>query len=246
MTELGKILIADDEETFLLSTADLLRRDGYQCQVVPDAESAAKALREGEYDLLIADIKMPGNDDLELIRQLPNLAEGLPVILVTGYPSMKTAIDSVQLPVVAYVPKPLEYEDLLGRVREGVRRYQAFKTMRRIRNRLRHWEEALRQVQVSSPELRLPGPATTMDCFLTVTFQNLIDSLWDLKNLAQSLSLGTSNQDVCHMWTCPRLSFLKKGLEETIEVLENTKASFKSKELGELRKKLERLIKSLS
>ena len=246
MTELGKILIADDEETFLLSTADLLRRDGYQCHIVPDAESAAKALREGEYDLLIADIKMPGNIDLELIRQLPTLAEGLPVILVTGYPSMKTAIDSVQLPVVAYVPKPLEYGDLLERVREGVRKYQAFKTMRRIRNRLRHWEEALRQVQASSPELRLPGPETTMDCFLTITFQNLIDSLWDLKNLAQSLSLGMSNQDVCHMWTCPRLSFLKKGLEDTVEVLEKTKNSFKSKELGDLRKKLEELIKTLS
>lgn len=246
MAELGKILIADDEETFLLSTADLLRREGYQCQCVPNAESAAKALREGEYDLLIADIKMPGNADLELIRQLPTLAEGLPVILVTGYPSMKTAIDSVELPVVAYVPKPFEYEDLLGRVREGVRRYQAFKAMRRIRNRLRHWEEALRQVQVSSPELRLPGPATTMDCFLTVTFQNLIDSLWDLKNLAQSLSLGVSNQDVCHMWTCPRLSFLKKAMEDTIEVLEQTKDSFKSKDLGDLRKKLEGLMKTLS
>jgi DNA-binding response OmpR family regulator len=246
MSELGKILIADDEETFLLSTADLLRRDGYQCHVVPDAESAAKALRESEYDLLIADIKMPGNNDLELIRQLPALTEGLPVILVTGYPSTKTAIDSIQLPVLAYVPKPLEYDELFGRVREGVRRYQAFKAMRRIRNRLRHWEEALRQVQVSSPELRLPGPETTMDCFLTITFQNLIDSLWDLKNLAQSLSLGTSNQDVCHMWTCPRLSFLKKGLEDTIEVLEKTKNSFKSKELGDLRKKLEGMMKTLS
>jgi hypothetical protein len=48
------------------------------------------------------------------------------------------------------------------------------------------------------------------------------------------------------MWTCPRLSFLKKGLEETIEVLEKTKNSFKSKELGDLRKKLEGLMKSLS
>jgi CheY-like chemotaxis protein len=246
MTELGKILIADDEETFLHSTADLLRRDGYQCHIVPDAGSAAKALREGEYDLLIADIKMPGNADLELIRELPTLAEGLPVILVTGYPSLKTAIDSVQLPVVAYVPKPMEYEDLLGRVREGVRKFQAFKAMRRIRDRLRRWEEDLRQVQGSSPELRLPAPAITMDCFLKVTFQNLIDSLWDLKNLAQSLSLGMSNQDVCHMWTCPRLSFLKKGLEDTIEVLEKTKSSFKSKELGDLRKKLEGLVKTLS
>jgi DNA-binding response OmpR family regulator len=246
MAEPAKILIADDEQTFLHSTADLLRRDGYHCDTVPDGEGAAKALREGDYDLLIADIKMPGNDHLELIRELPGIAEGLPVILVTGYPSLSTAIDSVQLPVVAYMPKPFDYEELREGVREGVRKFQSFKTMRRIRNRLKHWEEDLREVQVSSPELRLPGPSTTMDCFLTLTFQNLIDSLGDLKNLAQSLSVGASNQDVCHMWTCPRLNFLRKALEETIEVLEKTKNSFKSKELGDLRKKLEGMMKTLS
>jgi CheY-like chemotaxis protein len=246
MTEHGKILIADDEETFLRSTADLLRREGYDCDMVPDGKVAAKALQEGEYDLLIADIKMPGNADLELIRELPKIAEGLPVILVTGYPSLKTAVDSVQLPVVAYLPKPMEYENLLEGVREGVRKFQMFKTMRRIRDRLRRWEEDLRQIQVSSPELRLQGPSTTMDCFLTITFQNLIDSLGDLKNLTQSLSVGMRNQDICHLWTCPRLSFLKRGLEETVEVLERTKNSFKSKELGDLRKKLEGLLKTLS
>ncbi len=246
MSSLGKILIADDEETFLLSTADLLRRDGYHCDTVPDGEGAAKALREGDYDLLIADIKMPGNARLELIRDLPGISAGLPVILVTGYPSLQTAIDSVQLPVVAYLPKPLEYEELKEGVREGVRKFQVVKTMRRLRDRMKRLEEDLSQVQASSPELRLAGPSTTMECFLTLTFQNLIDSLWDLKNLAQSLSVGISDRDICHMWSCPRLNFLKKALEETIEVLEKTKSSFKSRELGDLRKKLEDLMKTLS
>ena len=246
MAEQGRILIADDEETFLHSTADFLRREGYDCDTVPDGKGAAKALQAGEYDLLIADIKMPGNADLELIRKLPKIAEGLPVILVTGYPSLKTAVDSVQLPVLAYLPKPLEYENLLEGVREGVRKFQAFKTIRKIRNRLRRGEEDLRKVQASSPKLNLSGPSPTMDCFLTITFQNLIDSLGDLKNLAQALSVGMGNQDICHLWTCPRLSLLKKGLEETVEVLERTKNSFRSKELGDLRKKLEGLLKTLS
>jgi CheY-like chemotaxis protein len=101
-------LIADDEETFLLSTADLLRREGYHCDCAPDGKRAAEMLGKGEYDLLIADIKMPGNGNLELVREMPRLAEGLPVILVTGYPSLKTAMESFQLPVAAYLPKPVE------------------------------------------------------------------------------------------------------------------------------------------
>src|SRR5689334_4884686 len=99
----GHILIADDEQTFLDSTADLLRREGYQVQCAPDAPSAVALLRQNSFDLLIADINMPGNPDLELISEVRRSATGLPVILVTGYPSTKTAIHAVQLAVVSYL-----------------------------------------------------------------------------------------------------------------------------------------------
>jgi len=246
MAEKGKILIADDEETFLHSTADLLRREGYDCDIVPDGNRAAEMLGKGEYDLLIADIKMPGNGNLELVRETPRLAQGLPVILVTGYPSLKTAMESFQLPVVAYLPKPVEWPTLLAGVQEAIRKFQFFKAVRKIRSHLQHWEEDLKQMEGTSPELRPPGSWTTIDSFLSITFKNLIDSLWDVKNMAQFLSAGRSNHDVCHLLTCPRLTFLKQGVEETVEVLERTKNSFKSKELGDLRKKLEGLLKTLS
>src|SRR4030042_6214874 len=101
MGDLRRILIADDEETFRNSLADLLRQAGYQCDCAPDAIVAAELLHSAEYDLLIADIKMQGNFELEFIRALPQIAEGMPVILVTGYPSLRSAIESIQLPVAA-------------------------------------------------------------------------------------------------------------------------------------------------
>ncbi|MCI0692942.1 response regulator [candidate division KSB1 bacterium] len=64
-------------------------------------------LGKNRYDLLIADIKMPGNDELEFIEEPPAIAEGLPVILVTGYPSLNTAIKSTRLHVAGYMMKPL-------------------------------------------------------------------------------------------------------------------------------------------
>jgi CheY-like chemotaxis protein len=244
--EMGNILIADDEETFLLSTADLLRREGYHCDCAPDAPTAARMLGDGDYDLLIADIKMPGNEDLKLIRDLPSLTEGLPVILVTGYPSLKTAMESFRLPVAAYLPNPVEWQDLLTGVQEGVRRYRFFRMVRKVRSRLQRWEEDLKQIEGAPPDPRHPGSWTTMDSFFNLTFQNLIDSLWDVKNLAQSLSGGRASQEVCHLLTCPRLALLKESLSETIDVLEKTKTAFKSKELADLRKKLEGLRNTLS
>jgi DNA-binding NtrC family response regulator len=70
-------------------------------------------LRKKKYDLLIADIKMQGNSDLQLIKKLPEFAPRMPVILVTGYPSLSSAVQSMKLPVVGYLIKPFEFSELL-------------------------------------------------------------------------------------------------------------------------------------
>ncbi len=61
MGSAAKILLADDEQTFLHSTADLLRDQGYECDCAMDAEEASALMQRTEYDLLISDINMPGN-----------------------------------------------------------------------------------------------------------------------------------------------------------------------------------------
>jgi len=119
VAELGRILLADDEETFLYSTCELLRRSGYRCDCAPNAATAAAMLREQKYDLLIADIKMPGNAELELIRDLPKLANGLPVILITGYPPIYGTA-AMHFPVMAYLIKPFDFSELLGVVNKSV------------------------------------------------------------------------------------------------------------------------------
>src|SRR2546427_200248 len=70
MSDGARILIADDEETFLQSMGALLRREGYACDCVRDAREAAAALEKVAYDLLITDIYMPGNAELEFLHDL--------------------------------------------------------------------------------------------------------------------------------------------------------------------------------
>lgn len=101
MADKGKVLLADDEENFQRAIAVLLREQGYLCDVVSDASAATERLRHNQYDVLIADIKMPGNTELEFIRELSADAQGISMILVTGYPSTETAIASVELPILS-------------------------------------------------------------------------------------------------------------------------------------------------
>ena len=105
----GRILIADDEPTFLNSTAELLRREGYTVETVEDAPSAVKAISDASFDLLITDLEMPGNADLDLVQQIANISGGLPIIIITGFPTVRSAVACIELPVTAYLVKPVEF-----------------------------------------------------------------------------------------------------------------------------------------
>ncbi len=219
MVDSRRILIADDEESFLYSTADILRREGYDCSCASDAIAATEMLRKESYDLLIADIKMQGNSDLEFIKALPQIAGEMPVILVTGYPSLNSAIESIQLPVVAYLVKPFELNELLVRVKDIITGKGHFKT--------RRLEKALQKMANDLEEVGLLTGANT-----STTGVNTLSSLhaltqreWEILRLlranqrvvaiARSLHISTSTVRN-HL----KSIFQKMGVHSQMELLE--------------------------
>jgi DNA-binding response OmpR family regulator len=242
MTEAGRILIADDEDTFLAATSALLTEEGYVCVCAHDAQQAAQALDAQMFDLLIADIRMPGNADLEFIRILPEKAPGMPVILVTGYPTIHSAIRSIQLPVVAYLIKPVDFEELMTMVRSGVEYSRVHHAVESTRQRLGDWASSLQSVQQTmNPRMRVDTPGS-MESFLRLTHDNIVQSFTDLLNVSHAMAARSNVQVVCHLANCPKLAMMLEAIESAVKVLEKTKTSFKSKELGDLRRKLEDLL----
>ena len=240
----GRTLIADDEASFLVSISDSLSRRGYACDCAPNAETAEEMLQTGDYSLLVCDIRMPGNTNLQFVEEVPNIAESLPIILVTGYPSLETAVQSVRLPVVGYLIKPFEIEELLALARPALARYEAYRAVCRMDERLDAWREALVGVKTS---MSAPGKETTpvpIRPYLDLTMQNISASLADLRNLAERSVVGDAEADVCSLFDCPRLDAHAAVMRQAIEVLAKTKRAFKSQELGNLRKDLEAVVDS--
>ncbi len=97
----GRMLIADDDPTFLASTAELLRREGYECETALDGMAALALVVDAQFDLRITDLGLPGNADLALIRPVAQVRGGLPMIILTGFPSVRSAVASFELPVAA-------------------------------------------------------------------------------------------------------------------------------------------------
>jgi two-component system response regulator AtoC len=123
----ARILIADDEPLYLRTTGELLRKAGYWCECVGDANAALSALSRESFDLILSDLNMPGNLNLELLRQGRQDWAHIPLIVVTGVPSLPTAIESIRLGITDYLLKPVKYQDLLTSVRRALaQRSQVF------------------------------------------------------------------------------------------------------------------------
>jgi len=242
MAELGRILVADDEGTFLKSTGDLLRRESYGCDCVADAAAAVEKLRDNEYDLLIADIKMPGNTNLELIRDLPEIGESLSVILVTAYPSQHSAIQALQLPVAAYLIKPFDFQELLTQVNKAIEKSRLYKAVTNTRDRLQSWQKEVANLEHVLKDKNGGTFSASVKSFLDLSFGNIAGALSDVKHITNTVTNRDVHPLACHLLNCPILAELTGAMEETIRVLEKTKGAFKSKDLGAMRRSLEKLM----
>lgn len=241
MEDTPRLLLADDEKTFCFATAELLRMEGYHCDTAPDAPTAAAMLRASHYDVLIADIKMPGNPNLELIKQVARSIDGLPVILVTAYPSFETAVDALDLPVWGYLQKPLDMDLLLQRIRVALQFRHQFSVVHNQRRRVEEWLDSVEVVESLMVRAATPDTQVPVETFLALTMRNIYGALEDLQRLVLTESQQTQG-DACHLMDCPRPARMIEALNDAISVLEKTKSAFKSKELGALRERLERTV----
>tara|TARA_R110002072_G_scaffold302799_1_gene488858 strand:- start:1636 stop:3027 length:1392 start_codon:yes stop_codon:yes gene_type:complete len=115
-----RILIADDEPLYRDTTAELLRDEGYECICVEDADDAIAVLREHSFDLILSDLNMPGNLKLELLKEGRTKYSHIPMIVVTGVPSIPSAIESVRLGIADYLLKPVKFDELLTAVERAI------------------------------------------------------------------------------------------------------------------------------
>ncbi len=118
----SRILIVDDEPLYLRTTGELLRREGYDCVCLSDAREAMRLLREESFELVLSDLNMPGNVRLEFLHDHSEHRPGIPLIVVTGVPSLPTAIESLRLGISDYLLKPVKFEDLLASVKRVLQR----------------------------------------------------------------------------------------------------------------------------
>ncbi|MHB1655509.1 MAG: response regulator transcription factor [Burkholderiales bacterium] len=108
------LLLADDDAVFCDVLARALSKRGYRVMVAYDADSAWTRVRNAPPDYAIVDLKMPGPSGLTLVKKLMGCARPPRILVLTGYASIATAIESIKLGAVHYLAKPADTEEILA------------------------------------------------------------------------------------------------------------------------------------
>jgi len=241
----GNILLADDEKTFLAATAQLLQNEGFVCDCAENTKQAIKKLSKKRYDLLIADIKMPGNSNLELIKKVAADNSAISVILITGCPSQKTAIAAVQLPITAYILKPLNFPEFMQKVKSALKVSMLYKTIVRTRDNLSKWVGELENIELSLQQGKRNIFDTALKSFLDITTAKIDETFDNIRLVSNLLDDADSPSQVCQIMQCPKLSDLTEGIKEAITSIKKSREIYKSKQLEEIRTKLEKMLDNI-
>jgi CheY-like chemotaxis protein/glycine cleavage system H lipoate-binding protein len=120
MADKTRILVVDDELPVCKSVTGSLEGDQYVVDMALSAEEALKKQGESPYEVIITDLMMPGLSGMDLLEKVKDSRPGTSVIMITGYPSIKSAVESIKLGAFDYIPKPFTPNDLRSLVARAV------------------------------------------------------------------------------------------------------------------------------
>ena len=117
---MGKLLIVDDDLSILRVLKMRLESEGYQVEVASEIEAAKDLAVRNEYELAILDLKLPDGNGIELMKSIHELDPDLPVIILTAYGTIESAIEAMKAGAYKYLKKPFDYRELLFQIRNGI------------------------------------------------------------------------------------------------------------------------------
>ncbi len=115
-----KIIVVDDEQRMCESLSALLEGEGYQVESFQNSLEAAESIKQNKVDLVITDIKMPDQNGLDLLKTVKSVDSDIPVILLTGYASLDTALEAISSGAYDYLMKPIEFTKLVLAVKRAL------------------------------------------------------------------------------------------------------------------------------
>lgn len=152
-----RVLVVDDEDHVRSALADSLYMQGYRADEACSGCQALEMLGRTDYDVMVLDLRMPGMDGVEVMRRAGRMCPDLGIVVLTGYPTLDTAISSIKLRAVDYLLKPASLQDVVAAVASALEKRKRELHHRRLVQVMDRALEEMREIEAS--EDVLPTPA---------------------------------------------------------------------------------------
>jgi len=123
MAESMKVLIVDDEEDLIVTLVERLEIRGFEAVAVQTGKAALEQIQNSPFDVVVLDIKLKGEDGVEVMKRIKQIKSNLPVILLTGHMSKETNEEGLKAGAIDYIIKPINIDDLIVKLQEAVELY---------------------------------------------------------------------------------------------------------------------------
>ena len=117
----SNLLVVDDDLAMRQMLASLFRKEGFEVEEAASADEAVERCRDTDFQVVLSDIKMPGRSGIELVGEIRNIRPGTPVVLMTAYASVPTAVEAMKLGAFDYIQKPFNPEEVGILIERAVR-----------------------------------------------------------------------------------------------------------------------------
>ncbi len=118
---MSSVLVVDDKEMMRDSVAATLQRAGFKVRAACDGQSALAMIAERRPDAVVTDLKMPGLSGIDLLERVRAIDDGLPIVLMTAFGTIETAVRAIKLGAFDYITKPFEGDELIIAVKRAIR-----------------------------------------------------------------------------------------------------------------------------
>ena len=119
-----RIMLVDDEERFLSTTQKLLSKKGYDVMTASSGAQALERLKAQNIHVVILDVKMPGMNGIDTLREIKKQFPLVEVIMLTGHATVESAVDGLKCGATDYLMKPADIEDLIAKAEEAFAKRQ--------------------------------------------------------------------------------------------------------------------------
>ena len=129
---MSKVLVVDDEEIVRYALTEKLKENGFSVSEAYDGRNAIEMFREKEFDAVLLDLRMPEMDGIETLNELKKHYEDVPVIIVTAYGDIPTAVEAIKIGAYDFIEKPPQISKLIVTLRRAIEKSELMRKVKRL------------------------------------------------------------------------------------------------------------------